>query len=107
MFVRGDDDVKFAYIADVIDIGRAANVDHIGLMTPKIQAGPVRFRRGCAGLAPRERFWYRQRRPVIPDMVPAGGESTISDDLLRDSAYSQDRSRRGDESTGLKEKRLR
>jgi biopolymer transport protein TolR len=39
MFVKGDDDVDFAYIADVIDIGRAANVDHIGLMTPKIQAG--------------------------------------------------------------------
>ncbi len=39
MFVKGDDDVNFAYIADVIDIGRAANVDHIGLMTPKIQAG--------------------------------------------------------------------
>jgi biopolymer transport protein ExbD len=39
MFVRGDDDVNFGYIADVIDIGRAANVDHIGLMTPKIQAG--------------------------------------------------------------------
>jgi biopolymer transport protein TolR len=39
MFVRGDDDVNFSYIAEVIDIGRAANVDHIGLMTPKIQAG--------------------------------------------------------------------
>jgi len=39
MFVRGDDDLNFAYVADVIDIGRAANVDHIGLMTPKIQAG--------------------------------------------------------------------
>jgi biopolymer transport protein TolR len=39
MFVRGDDDVNFEYIADVIDIGRAANVDHIGLMTPKIQEG--------------------------------------------------------------------
>lgn len=39
MFVRGDDNVNFAYIADVIDIGRAANVDHIGLMTPKIMAG--------------------------------------------------------------------
>ena len=39
MFVRGDDDVNFASIAEVIDIGRAANVDHIGLMTPKIQAG--------------------------------------------------------------------
>jgi biopolymer transport protein TolR len=39
MFVKGDDDLNFAYIADVIDIGRAADVDHIGLMTPKIQAG--------------------------------------------------------------------
>ncbi len=39
MFVRGDDDVNFAYVADVIDIGHAANVDHIGLMTPKILAG--------------------------------------------------------------------
>jgi len=39
MFVRGDDDVDFGQIADVIDIGRAANVDHIGLMTPKILAG--------------------------------------------------------------------
>jgi biopolymer transport protein TolR len=39
MFVRGDDDVSFQYIADVIDIARAANVDHIGLMTPKIQQG--------------------------------------------------------------------
>jgi len=39
MFVRGDDDVNFGQIADVIDIARSANVDHIGLMTPKIQAG--------------------------------------------------------------------
>ncbi len=37
MFVRGDDDVNFAYIADVIDIGKAANVDHIGLMTPRFR----------------------------------------------------------------------
>jgi biopolymer transport protein TolR len=39
MFVKGEDQVDFTYIADVIDIGRSANVDHIGLMTPKIQAG--------------------------------------------------------------------
>lgn len=39
MFVRGDDDVNFAYVAEVIDIGKAANVDHIGIMTPKIQQG--------------------------------------------------------------------
>ena len=39
MFIKGDDNVNFAYIADAIDIGKAANVDHIGLMTPKIMAG--------------------------------------------------------------------
>ena len=39
MFVKGDDDIDFHYVAEVIDIGRSANVDHIGLMTPKIQAG--------------------------------------------------------------------
>ena len=39
MFVKGDDDVDWRYVADVIDIGHAANVDHIGLMTPKILAG--------------------------------------------------------------------
>jgi biopolymer transport protein ExbD len=39
MFVRGDDDVNFAYVADVIDIGKAAGVTNVGLMTPKIMAG--------------------------------------------------------------------
>jgi len=39
MFVKGDDDIDFRYVAEVIDIGKAANVDHIGLMTPKILAG--------------------------------------------------------------------
>lgn len=39
MFVKGDDDVNFAAVADVIDIAKAANVDHIGIMTPKIMAG--------------------------------------------------------------------
>ena len=39
MFVKGDDDVTFAKIAEVIDIGNAAGVDHVGLMTPKIMAG--------------------------------------------------------------------
>jgi biopolymer transport protein TolR len=39
MFVKGDDNVDFHYVAEVIDIGKAANVDHIGLMTPKILAG--------------------------------------------------------------------
>jgi len=39
MFVKGDDDIDFHYVAEVIDIGRSANVDHVGLMTPKIMAG--------------------------------------------------------------------
>ncbi len=43
MFVKGDDDPKhnldFRYVAEVIDLGREANVDHIGLMTPRIMAG--------------------------------------------------------------------
>ena len=39
MFVKADDNIDFRYVADVIDIGRAANVDHVGLMTPKILAG--------------------------------------------------------------------
>ncbi|MGD1106565.1 MAG: biopolymer transporter ExbD [Terracidiphilus sp.] len=39
MFVTGDDNLRFSDIADVIDIGRASNVDHIGLMTPGIITG--------------------------------------------------------------------
>jgi biopolymer transport protein TolR len=39
MFVRGDDKVSFMYIAEVIDMGKEADVDHIGIMTPKIMAG--------------------------------------------------------------------
>jgi biopolymer transport protein ExbD len=39
MFVKGDDKIDFHYVAEAIDIGRAAGVDHIGLMTPKILAG--------------------------------------------------------------------
>jgi biopolymer transport protein TolR len=39
MFIKGDDNVNFASIADVMDIAKSANVDHIGLMTPKIQEG--------------------------------------------------------------------
>jgi biopolymer transport protein ExbD len=39
MFVKGDDNVDFRFVAEVIDIAKSANVDHIGLMTPKIMAG--------------------------------------------------------------------
>jgi biopolymer transport protein TolR len=32
-FVRGDDDVDFAYVAEVIDLAREAGVDRVGLLT--------------------------------------------------------------------------
>jgi biopolymer transport protein TolR len=39
MFVKGDEDLNFAEIAEVIDMGHGAGVDHIGLITPKIAMG--------------------------------------------------------------------
>jgi biopolymer transport protein TolR len=39
MFIKGDPQLNFAVVADVIDIGHAAGVDHIGLITPKVAAG--------------------------------------------------------------------
>ncbi|HSY02772.1 MAG TPA: biopolymer transporter ExbD [Acidobacteriaceae bacterium] len=39
MFVKGDANVDFQDVAAVIDIGHAVGVDHIGLITPKIEAG--------------------------------------------------------------------
>lgn len=39
MFVRGDNDVNYSQVAEVIDLGRSAGVDHVGLMTPKVQMG--------------------------------------------------------------------
>jgi biopolymer transport protein TolR len=37
-FVKGDDDVNFEYVAQVIDLAHAAGVDRVGLMT-RSQAG--------------------------------------------------------------------
>ncbi len=39
MFIKGDPNLGFGAIADVIDIGHEASVDHIGVITPKIAAG--------------------------------------------------------------------
>ena len=39
MFIKGDPNLDWAAIADVVDIGNQANVDHIGVITPKIAAG--------------------------------------------------------------------
>ena len=39
MFVKGDPALDFSAVADVLDIGHEAGVDHIGLITPKVAAG--------------------------------------------------------------------
>lgn len=40
LFVKGDDDVEFQYVAQVIDTARGTNVvDRVGLITAKIEAG--------------------------------------------------------------------
>src|SRR5437763_17178207 len=39
MFVKGDDNIPFANIANVIDIAHAAGVDKVSLITAKIEAG--------------------------------------------------------------------
>jgi len=39
MFVKGDADLDFDKIAEVIDFGHQAEVDNIGLITPKVAAG--------------------------------------------------------------------
>lgn len=38
-FVKGDDNVEFAQVAQAIDIMRGAGIDHVGLITAKIEAG--------------------------------------------------------------------
>ncbi len=39
MFVKGDDDVTFDNVAQVIDIAHSSGVDKIGLITAKIESG--------------------------------------------------------------------
>jgi biopolymer transport protein TolR len=38
-FVKGDDNIEFADVARAIDIMRGAGIDHVGLITAKIEAG--------------------------------------------------------------------
>lgn len=38
LFLKGDDQLSFNQVAEVIDMGHAAGVDDIGLMTPRLQA---------------------------------------------------------------------
>ena len=39
MFVKGDASLDFVKVAEVIDMGHEADVDNIGLITPRIAAG--------------------------------------------------------------------
>ena len=39
MFVKGDKDLDFSNVAEVIDYGHLAGVDNIGLITPRVEAG--------------------------------------------------------------------
>ena len=39
MFIEADKDMDFGPVANSIDIAKAAGVDHVGLITPKIAAG--------------------------------------------------------------------
>jgi biopolymer transport protein TolR len=39
MFVKGDKDLDFSKVAEIIDYGHQAGVDNIGLLTPRVLAG--------------------------------------------------------------------
>jgi biopolymer transport protein ExbD len=39
MFVKGDPDVEYQFVARVIDIAKGAAIDKVGLMTPKMEQG--------------------------------------------------------------------
>ena len=39
VFVKGDPDLEFQYVARAIDIAKGAGIDKIGLITAKIEAG--------------------------------------------------------------------
>lgn len=39
VFVKGDPDLDFQYVARAIDIAKGAGIDKVGLMTAKIEAG--------------------------------------------------------------------
>jgi biopolymer transport protein ExbD len=39
VFVKGDPEVEFQYVARAIDIAKGAGIDKVGLMTPKMEQG--------------------------------------------------------------------
>jgi biopolymer transport protein ExbD len=39
VFVKGDPDLEFQYVATAIDTAHSAGIDKVGLMTPKVEEG--------------------------------------------------------------------
>jgi len=39
VFVKGDPDLEYRYVANAIDIAKGAGIDKVGLMTQKVEAG--------------------------------------------------------------------
>lgn len=39
LFVKGDKDVEYMYVAQAIDAAHGAGLDKVGIMTPKVEAG--------------------------------------------------------------------
>ncbi len=39
MFIKGSDDLDYGKVAEVVNMASEAGVDHVALITPKIQAG--------------------------------------------------------------------
>jgi len=39
MFIKGSDDLDYGKVAEVVNMGAEAGVDHVALITPKIAAG--------------------------------------------------------------------
>ena len=39
VFVKGDNDLEYQYVAKAIDIAHGAGIDKVGLMTPQMEAG--------------------------------------------------------------------
>jgi biopolymer transport protein ExbD len=39
VFVKGDNDLEYQYVAKAIDIAHGAGIDRVGLMTPEVEAG--------------------------------------------------------------------
>ena len=39
VFIKGDADLEYQYVAKAIDIAHGAGIDKVGLMTAKVEAG--------------------------------------------------------------------